>query len=124
MEGTDITVITYGMGVAWAEKVINEFNSLSADLIDLRSLQPWDRDMISRSVKKTGKVIILHEDTLTGGIGAEISAYISENLFEFLDGPIMREGSLDTAVPFSKNLEDQFLPPGRFRQKLIQLLKY
>jgi 2-oxoisovalerate dehydrogenase E1 component len=123
-EGRDITIITYGMGVVWAEQAIDELEYLSADLIDLRSLQPWDRDMISRSVKKTGKVIILHEDTLTGGIGAEISAYISENLFEFLDGPVMREGSLDTAVPFSKNLEDHFLPAGRFRQKLIQLLKY
>ena len=124
MEGRDVTIITYGMGVVWAEKVIRETGSFSADLIDLRSLLPWDQETVSQSVKKTGKVIILHEDTLTGGIGAEISSYISENHFEFLDGPIMREGSLDTAVPFSAALEKNFLPPERFRQKLIHLLEY
>ncbi len=123
-EGSDLTIITYGMGVLWAERILAGMNGLSAELIDLRSLMPWDRDMIADSVKKTGKVIILHEDTLTGGIGAEISAYISENLFEYLDAPIMREAGLDTAVPFSKNLEDHFLPPERFRQKLVQLLEF
>jgi 2-oxoisovalerate dehydrogenase E1 component len=80
--------------------------------------------MISESVRKTGKVIILHEDTLTGGIGAEIAAYISENLFEFLDGPVMREGGLDMPVPFAKTLEDQFLPEERFREKLFKLLEF
>jgi 2-oxoisovalerate dehydrogenase E1 component len=123
-EGSDLTIITYGIGVIWAGKILDVMPDISAELIDLRSLMPWDQDTVSDSVKKTGKVIILHEDTLTGGIGAEISAYISEYLFDYLDGPIMREGSLDTAVPFSRNLEDHFLPPERFRQKLIQLLEY
>ncbi len=123
-EGRDITILSYGMGVVWAEQVISEIGDCSVDLIDLRSLLPWDKDLVSESVKKTGKVIILHEDTLTGGIGAELSAYISENLFEFLDGPVIRVAGLDTAVPFAKNLEDNFLPSQRFRDKLIQLLEY
>ncbi|MBR9997833.1 MAG: dehydrogenase E1 component subunit alpha/beta [Cyclobacteriaceae bacterium] len=123
-EGTDLTIITYGMGVIWAEKILGEIPDISAELIDLRSLLPWDREMVADSVKKTGKVIILHEDTLTGGIGAEIAAFISESLFEYLDGPVMREGSLDTPVPFARNLEEHFLPPERFRKKLLQLLEF
>jgi len=123
-EGRDVTIISYGMGVIWAEQVLSEVDDLSVELIDLRSLLPWDTEMITNSVKKTGKVIILHEDTLTGGIGAELSAFIAENLFEFLDGPVVRVGSLDTAVPFAKNLEENFLPTQRFRKKLLQLLEY
>jgi 2-oxoisovalerate dehydrogenase E1 component len=123
-EGSDICIITYGMGVHWAEKMLNENKKIQAELIDLRSLLPWDKEMVGESVRKTGKVIILHEDTLTGGIGAEIAAYISENLFEFLDGPVMREGGLDMPVPFAKTLEDQFLPEERFRKKLLKLLEF
>ena len=123
-EGNDVTIITYGYGVIWANEIIGIFPDISFDLIDLRSLIPWDVEMVSESVKKTGKVIILHEATITGGIGGEISAYIAENLFEYLDGPILREGALDTPVPFVNSLEENFLPPERFRQKLQQLIDY
>lgn len=121
--GADISIITYGLGVKWAEALIEELE-LSADLLDLRSLQPIDFAAIDETVKKTGKVVILHEDTRTGGIGGEISAYVSENLFEHLDGPILRVSSLDTPVPFSKNLESQFLPIQRLRKKILRLLAY
>jgi len=124
VEGSDITIITYGIGVIWAKELIGDFPETSFDLIDLRCLIPWDKALITESVKKTGKVIILHEATITGGIGGEIAAYIAENLFEYLDGPVVREGSLDTPVPFTKNLEDNFLPPKRFKEKLIQLIGY
>jgi len=106
IQGNDVSIITYGMGISWVKEVMESLPEISVDLIDLRTLIPWDKELVSESVKKTGKVIILHEGTLTGGVGAEIAAYISENLFEYLDGPILREGSLDTPVPFTKNLED------------------
>jgi 2-oxoisovalerate dehydrogenase E1 component len=122
-EGDDISVITYGMGVHWAIKIVNELN-ISADVLDLRSLMPWDKEAVSESVKKTGKVIILHEDTLTCGIGGEISAWISENCFKYLDAPIFRSASLDTPVPFSTNLEKNFLPEERFREQLRKLSRY
>jgi 2-oxoisovalerate dehydrogenase E1 component len=123
--GNDITIITYGMGVYWAKNTLNEIDkSVSADLIDLRSLMPWDKEIVADSVKKTGKVIILHEDSLTGGIGGEISAWIVENLFEYLDGPVLRSGSLDTPVPFAASLEKNFLPLERFKEQLNFLLKY
>jgi 2-oxoisovalerate dehydrogenase E1 component len=93
-------------------------------LIDLRTLLPWDKDTVSESVKKTGKVLIVHEDTLTGGIGAEISAWISEHLFKYLDAPIMREASLDTPVPFTRTLEEQFLPLERMRKKIMNLRSF
>ncbi|MDP3831565.1 MAG: transketolase C-terminal domain-containing protein, partial [Ignavibacteriaceae bacterium] len=123
-EGNDITIITYGMGVHWAEDVIRSIDNISCDLIDLRTLLPWDKETVERSVKKTGKCLILHEDCLTGGIGGEIAAYVSENCFEFLDAPVMREASLDTPVPFSIELEHQFLPKERFKNKLKKLLEY
>jgi 2-oxoisovalerate dehydrogenase E1 component len=97
---------------------------ISADILDLRTLLPWDKDAVEKTVKKTGKVIFLQEDCLTGGIGSEIIAWISENCFEYLDGPVMREGSLDTPVPFAASLEKNFLPQERFKKKLIQLLAY
>nr|MBS0036736.1 dehydrogenase E1 component subunit alpha/beta [Saprospiraceae bacterium] len=122
-EGDRLTVITYGMGVFWAEEALNELN-ISGDIIDLRTLVPLDYESIDRSVKKTGRVLVLHEDTLFGGIGGEISAYINEELFEYLDAPVMRAGSLDTPVPFAQNLEKQFLPVNRLREKLSKLLKY
>ena len=124
LDGNDISIITYGIGVHWAKDVLIELKTVSADLIDLRTLLPWDKDAVFESVKKCGKVIILHEDTLTGGIGGEISAWLAENCFEYLDAPIMRCGSLDTPVPFSPSLENEFLPKKRFRKKLIELLKY
>ncbi len=121
--GSDISVITYGMGVHWALK-LQERISADLDIIDLRSLLPWDEEAVLTSVKKTGKVIVLHEDCLTGGIGGEIAAWISEHCFEYLDGPVMRVGSLDTPVPFSKHLEDNFLPVSRFEAKVKQLMAY
>jgi 2-oxoisovalerate dehydrogenase E1 component len=121
--GTQVSIITYGMGVHWATKAVEELG-ISADILDLRTLLPWDKEAVAATVKKTGKVIFLQEDTLTGGIGAEICAWISEHCFADLDAPVMREGSLDTPVPFAPNLEKQFLPEGRFIEKLQQLLAY
>ncbi len=124
-EGEDVSIITYGMGVHWAKKAAEELgDSYSLEILDLRTLLPWDKEAVSETVKKTGKVIILHEDCLTGGIGGEISAWISEYHFNNLDAPIMREGSLDTAVPFSADLEKNFLPYNRFVEKLKKLVQY
>ncbi|MCM0060064.1 MAG: dehydrogenase E1 component subunit alpha/beta [Algoriphagus sp.] len=121
--GTQISIITYGMGVHWATRAVEELG-ISADILDLRTLLPWDKEAVAATVKKTGKVIFLHEDTLTGGIGAEICAWISEHCFSCLDAPVMREGSLDTPVPFAPNLEKQFLPADRFKVKLQELLAF
>ncbi len=121
--GEEVSIITYGSGVHTALEVVNEQN-ISCDVIDLRTLLPLDTETIFESVKKTGKVIILHEDTLFGGIGGEIAAQISEHCFEFLDGPVVRVGSLDTPVPFAANLEKGFLPRERFQKALSDLLKY
>lgn len=123
-EGTDLTIITYGMGVHWALKTLDDHAGVSADLIDLRSLAPLDKEAILSSVRKTGKVIILHEDTVYGGIGGELSAIISEECFEFLDAPIMRCGSLDTPVPFAAALEEDFLANKYFEEKLLSLYAY
>ncbi|MFN3999804.1 thiamine pyrophosphate-dependent enzyme [Algoriphagus sp.] len=121
--GTQISIITYGMGVHWAIRAVEEMG-ISADILDLRTLLPWDQEAVAATVKKTGKVIFLHEDTLTGGIGAEICAWISEHCFRWLDAPVMREGSLDTPVPFAPNLEKQFLPTERFKRKLRELVEF
>ena len=123
-EGEDATLVAYGMAVHWAKEASDILENSNVEIIDLRSLMPWDRETIETSVKKTGKVLVCHEDTLTGGIGGEIASWISENLFEYLDGPVMREGSLDTPVPFSKPLEDRFLPKGRILKKLKKLIEY
>jgi 2-oxoisovalerate dehydrogenase E1 component len=97
---------------------------IDAEIIDLRTLLPLDYATIETSVRKTGKVIILHEDTLLGGIGGEIAAHLSEHLFEYLDAPVMREAALDTPIPFAISLEQQFLPVGRFAEKVQKLLRY
>lgn len=122
-EGSQVSIITYGMGVHWAVKAIEEL-AISADILDLRTLLPWDQEAVAETVKKTGKVIFLHEDTLTGGIGAEICAWISEHCFRWLDAPVMREGSMDTPVPFAPKLEKQFMPTERFKKKLKELVGY
>ncbi|WP_304516442.1 dehydrogenase E1 component subunit alpha/beta [Cecembia rubra] len=122
-EGNSLSIITYGMGVHWAMNVTEELG-IDADILDLRSLLPWDKEAVKKTVEKTGKVIFLQEDCLTGGIGAEIAAWISEHCFELLDAPVMREGSLDTPVPFAPSLEKNFLPLGRFREKLKSLIAY
>ncbi|MBL0310044.1 MAG: dehydrogenase E1 component subunit alpha/beta [Bacteroidetes bacterium] len=122
-EGDDVSIITYGAGVHWALETIKQEN-ISADILDLRTLIPFDKEAIETTAKKTGKVIILHEDTLIGGIGGEISAYITENFFEYLDAPVMRSASLDTPVPFAIPLEKNFLPTKRFKEKLLKLIQY
>ncbi len=123
-EGTDVTIISFGAGVHWALEALEKNSYISADLIDLRTLQPLDTVAIFSSVKKTGKCIILQEDTLFGGISSDISAMIMENCFEYLDAPVKRVGSIESAIPFVKSLEDQYLPKVRFEQELLELLKY
>ena len=123
-EGNDVTIISYGYGVHWALEALNENQNVNADLIDLRTLLPWDTETVFASVKKTGRVIILHEDTLTGGIGGEISASITQHCFEYLDAPVLRCAALDTPVPFAGNLEWNFLPKERFKKQLKELMAY
>lgn len=123
-EGNDVTVISFGAGVHWALDTLNKNPEISADLIDLRTLQPLDVETIYASVKKTNKVIILTEDTLFGGVASDISAMVMENCFEHLDAPVRRVGSLETAIPFVKALEDQYLPKVRFEEQLKELLAY
>ncbi|WMW78748.1 dehydrogenase E1 component subunit alpha/beta [Flavobacterium sp. 20NA77.7] len=123
-EGNDVTVISFGAGVHWALEVLNKNVSIKADLLDLRSLQPLDWEAIYASVKKTNKVIILQEDTLFGGIASDIAATIMENCFEYLDAPVKRVGSLESAIPFMKVLEDQYLPKARFESELLALVNY
>jgi len=123
-EGGDLTIVAYGLAVHWALEALNENPDLNADLIDLRTLAPLDTESIYNSVKKTGKVIVVHEDTLTGGIGGELAALITENCFSYLDAPVMREGSLDTPVPMNADLEHNFLPKERFKEKLKKLWQY
>ena len=122
-EGEDVSIITYGAAVHWAKEIVAD-NNLSAYILDLRTLLPFDKESIEQAVRKTGKVMVLHEDTLTGGIGAEIAAWISEHLFEALDAPVVRCASLDTAVPFAIPLEKNFLPTERIADKLKSLLEY
>ena len=123
-DGNDVSIVSYGLGVHWALEVLNQNPDISADLIDLRTLVPLDKEMIFASVKKTGKVIILHEDCMIGGYGADIASMISEECFEYLDAPVIRSASLDTPVPFSLILEQNFLPRERFEYKLRKLLNY
>jgi len=122
-EGNALSIITYGMGVHWALKAVSELQ-VDAEIIDLRTLLPLDYAAIEATVRKTNRVLVLHEDTLTGGIGADIAAHISEHLFEYLDAPVLRAASLDTPVPFAKNLEQQFLPVQRLKEKLKFLIGY
>ena len=123
-EGNDLSIITYGMGVHWAKEILDAMPEVNGDVLDLRTLLPWDKDAVERTVKKTNRVLILHEDTLTGGIGGEIAAWISENCFTHLDAPVMRVASMDTAIPFAPTLENNFLPKMRLKSKVEELLKY
>lgn len=123
-EGNQVTVISFGAGVHWALDILNKNPEISADLIDLRTLQPMDWETIFNSVKKTNKVIILTEDTLFGSVASDISSMIMENCFEYLDAPVKRVGSIETAIPFVKALEDQYLPKQRFEKELKNLLAY
>jgi 2-oxoisovalerate dehydrogenase E1 component len=121
--GDDLSIITYGLGVRWAEKICDEMG-ISADIVDLRSLVPLDYEAITATVKRTNRVLILHEDTLFGGIGGEIAAWISEHLFEHLDAPVQRAASLDTPVPFAIPLEQNFFPVERMKGQIKKLLAY
>ncbi|WP_417352007.1 alpha-ketoacid dehydrogenase subunit alpha/beta [Flavobacterium alkalisoli] len=123
-EGYDVTIISFGAGVHWALEVLDKNPDIKADLLDLRTLQPMDTEAIINSVKKTGKAIILQEDTLFGGVASDISAMIMEECFNYLDAPVKRVGSLETAIPFTKALEDQYLPKTRFEAALKELLEY
>lgn len=122
--GSDCSIVTYGIGVHWALEYLNENPNVSADLLDLRTLSPFDEGAVLETAKKTGRVIILHEDTLIGGFASELSAFITENAFEYLDAPIIRSASMDTPVPFASNLEWQFLPKKRFGEQLEKLLAF
>lgn len=122
--GEDVSIITYGMGVHWAKEVADEMPDISMDILDLRTLMPWDKEAVEQTVKNTGRALILHEDTLTGGVGAEIAAWISENCFMYLDAPVTRVASLDTPVPFINSLEDNFLAKTRLKEKLTALLEF
>lgn len=123
-KGEDLTIVTYGLGVHWALELLAKNPEIKADLIDLRTLVPWDKEAVIESVKKTGKVLVLHEDVEIGGFGGEISAVISEACFEYLDAPVMRVASMNTAVPFDAELEKQFLPTKELEEKLLRLWKY
>jgi 2-oxoisovalerate dehydrogenase E1 component len=122
-EGTDLTIISYGAGIHWAMAELEQ-NPVAADLIDLRTLSPLDTETIYASVQKTGKVLILQEDSMFGGMASDISALISENCFEYLDAPIRRIASMETPIPFAANLEVNYLPKERFKLALEDLLKY
>lgn len=123
-QGDDITIVSYGAGVHWALETLENHKNIQADMIDLRSLQPMDIEAIYTSVIKTGKLIILQEDSLFGGIASDISALVMENCFEYLDAPVKRVASLETPIPFAKNLEDNYLPKERFEGALLDLLAY
>ena len=123
-EGNQVTIVSFGAGVHWALETLSKNPEISADLIDLRTLQPLDTESILESIKKTGKCIILQEDSMFGGIASDISAFIMENAFEFLDAPVKRVASLETPIPFVKALEDQYLPKVRFENELLALVKY
>ena len=123
-EGNEVTIIAFGAAVHWALETLGKNSAISADLLDLRTLQPLDTEAIYASAKKTGKVIIYQEDSMFGGVASDISAMIMENCFEYLDAPVKRVSSLDSPIPFTKALEDQYLPKGRFETDLKELMAY
>lgn len=122
-EGTELTIITYGMGVHWALNAARE-SEYSIEVIDLRTLAPLDTETMFDSVQKTGRALVLHEDTLTGGIGGELSALITENCFTSLDAPVKRCASLDTPVPFAPDLEIQFLASSRLNAAITEVMEF
>lgn len=122
--GTDLTVVTYGLGLQWMNSLLPDFPETSMEVIDLRTLLPWDKETVYESVRKTGKCLVLQEATLTGGFGGEIAASIQEACFQSLDAPVMRLGSLDMPVPFNRELERQFLAKSKLKEKLVQLIEY
>jgi len=123
-QGEDITIITYGAGVHWALDYAKNHPGISIYILDLRSLLPLDYDAIATAVKATGKVLLLHEDSLIGGIGGEIAAWIAEHCFEYLDAPVMRCASLDTPIPFNIELEKNFMAYSRLDEYVEKLMGY
>jgi 2-oxoisovalerate dehydrogenase E1 component len=122
--GEAVTIISYGAAIHWVLETLDKNSNISADVIDLRTLQPLDTETIYASVKKTGKAIKLQEDSLFGGMASDISAGIMEHCFKYLDAPVKRVASLETPIPFAKQLEDQYLPKNRFEIALKTLLAY
>lgn len=122
--GTDISIITYGLGVIWAQEYASNHPGISFDILDLRSLVPLDHKAIKETVRNTGKVLVLHEDTMTGGFGGEVAAWIGQHCFEYLDAPVMRCASLDTPVPFNRYLEKHFLAEYRLKDMIEKLVNY
>ena len=122
--GDDLTIVTYGMGVHWILDLLKEYNKTQIEVIDLNSLVPWDKELVFNSVKKTGKVLLLQEDNQFSGFMGEISSCISEKIFEYLDAPIVRVGSLDTPIPFAKELEKGYMAQSRLKERLDYLLNY
>ena len=123
-EGSDLTIVSFGNELQIARRAVNNIEH-SVEIIDLRSLIPWDKETVLRSVQKTNRALVLHEANLTGGIGGEISSYLSEYAFEHLDAPIMRLASLDIPIPFSPELEDKlYLPVNRIENTINQLMAY
>lgn len=123
-EGDEISIITYGAAVHWAEDYAAAHPEVSIDILDLRTLLPLDYIAIREAVERTGRIIVLHEDTLTGGIGAEIAAWIAEHCFPLLDAPVMRCASLDTPVPFNKELEENFLAKKSLGEVIQRVMAY
>ena len=123
-QGNDVTIITYGAGVHWALEYAEKNKNISFEILDLRTLLPLDYNAIKEATEKTGKVLILHEDSLTGGIGGEVAAWIGENCFDKLDAPVMRCASLDTPIPFNLDLEKNFMAYGRLGETLKRLINY
>jgi 2-oxoisovalerate dehydrogenase E1 component len=123
-QGSQVTIIAYGYSVHWALEILDKHPEVSATLIDLRTLVPLDYESIRQSVMSTGRVLIVHEDTLVGGIGGEIAAWIGQELFTHLDAPVMRCASLDTPVPFATKLEQNFFAKSRLEQTLLELMAY
>ena len=123
-EGTDVTIICYGAAVHWALETLEKNPHISADLIDLRCLQPLDYKSVMESVKRTNKAIILQEDSLFGSIASDISSYLMEQAFEFLDAPVKRVASIETPIPFASALEQQYLAKRTFEQELKNILDY
>jgi 2-oxoisovalerate dehydrogenase E1 component len=122
--GSDLSIITYGAGVHWAMQYAKDHPKLSVYILDLRTLLPLDYTAIKTAVQATGKVLLLHEDTLTGGIGGEIAAWIGEHCFEFLDAPVIRCASLDTPIPFNIELEKNFMAYSRLHECVEKLMNY
>jgi 2-oxoisovalerate dehydrogenase E1 component len=123
-EGNNITIISYGAAVHWVLESLESLPEVSADVIDLRTLQPLDTETIYQSVKKTGKVIVVQEDSLFGGVASDVSALITENCFEFLDAPVKRVASLETPIPFQSDLEQQYLGKSNLTQAIQDLQDY